>query len=176
MSQELNPKLAPIWERRSIRRYADRDIPEPVVRDLLLAAMAAPSAVAKDPWRFVVIRERSTLEKIAAVLPNGQMLKQAPLGLVVLGDLEAAHGKELSYLLQDCSAAIQNLLLAAHLLGLGACWLGIHPREERIAALTRLLALPPGILPISGVALGYPAESPPPRTRYREAYVHRERW
>ena len=138
--------------------------------------MAAPSAVAKDPWRFVVIRNKETLRAIAAALPNGGMLATAPLGIIVCGDLDAAHDRQLSYLLQDCSAAIENLLLAAHALGLGACWLGVHPREDRMWKLEELLALPASIIPVACVALGHPGEKKEPRSQFNPAYVHREKW
>ena len=168
--------LDAILGRRSIRVYAPGPIGEDTVRRLLEAAMAAPSAVARDPWRFVVVRDRPTLQRMAEALPNGQMIGDAELGIAVCGDLEAAHDRQLSYLLQDCSAAIENLLLAAHALGLGACWLGVHPREDRIRKLSELLRLPPHVLPVSCIALGHPGEQKEARTRYREEFVHRDRW
>ena len=138
--------------------------------------MAAPSACAKDPWRFVVIRQKSMLAAVAAGLPNGKMLTDAAVGIVVCGDLQKAHGGELSYLLQDCSAAVQNVLVAASALGLGACWLGVHPREDRIAHIRTLLKLPEQALPVAALAVGWPAEHPEPRTRYIETFVHQEQW
>ena len=133
--------------------------------------MAAPSAVARDPWRFVVIRKKETLSTIAAALPNGGMLATAPLGIVVCGDLDAAHDRQLSYLLQDCSAAIENLLLGAHGLGLGACWLGVHPREERVRKLQQMLSLPAPVIPVACLAIGRPGEAKEPRTRFNPAFV-----
>lgn len=171
-----HPQLSLIFSRRSVRVFAPGGIDDAAVRTLLEAAMAAPSAVAKDPWRFVVIRNPATLRALAAVLPNGQMLETAALGIVVCGDVNVAHDRQLSYLLQDCSAATENLLLAAHGLGLGACWLGIHPRDERIRSVSQILGLPPQVLPIAGIALGRPGETKEPRTRYEETYVHWERW
>lgn len=100
----------------------------------------------------------------------------APVGIVVCGDLHRAHDGQLSYLLQDCSAAIENLLLAATALKLGACWLGVHPREERVTHIRSLLNIPSGIIPISVIAIGWPAESPETRTRYRQEAVHVEMW
>ena len=176
MSLAQNPQLSLLFGRRSIRAYQPTPVSEEVVSDLLAAAMAAPSACAKDPWRFVVVRDRARLEAMAAALPHGKMLTSAALGITVCGDLHAAHGSELSYLLQDCSAAIENLLLAAHALGLGACWLGVHPRQPRIAALSKLLQLPETIVPVSCIALGWPAETKPPRTRLDASHVHAETW
>ena len=176
MNTDTTHKLAFIFGRRSVRVYAPGDVSDAQVQSLLEAAMAAPSAVAKDPWRFVVIRDPRMLTRIADVLPNGKMLATAPLGIVVCGDLDAAHDRQLSYLLQDCSAAIENLLLTVHALGLGACWLGVHPREDRIRKLSQLLGLPPSVIPVAAIAIGHPGEVKEPRTRYQAAYVHREKW
>ncbi|MBN1588924.1 MAG: nitroreductase family protein [Pirellulales bacterium] len=172
----MNTKLDYLFSRRSIRAYQAEEVGEDLVRDLLEAAMAAPSAVAKDPWDFIVLRDRDMLAKVAEGLPNGKMLAGAPLGLIVCGDPRRAHDGQLSYLLQDCSAAIENLLLAVNMLGLGACWLGVHPREERMAHLRSLLNIPDAILPIAAIAIGRPAESKEPRTRYREDAVHNATW
>ena len=172
----MNPELSCLFSRRSIRKYQPKDVGENLVRDVLEAAMAAPSAVAKDPWSFVVVRKRDMLAKIAEGLPNGKMLADAPVGLVVCGDQRRAHDGQLSYLLQDCSAAIENLLLAVNMLGLGACWLGVHPREDRMTRIRSLLDIPDAVIPVAAIAIGWPAESHEPRTRYREDAVHHEIW
>lgn len=176
MEPTTNEQLRFIFGRRSIRTFSPGNLKDPVIHKLLEAAMAAPSAVAKDPWRFVVIRDRATLSRMAEVLSNGQMLTTAAAGIVVCGDLVAAHDRQLSYLLQDCSAAIENLLLCAHVLGLGACWLGVHPREQRIKTVSQILSLPASVLPVACVAIGYPAEQKEPRTRFSAQYVHFDRW
>jgi len=176
METHLKAKLDFIFGRRSIRVFTHEVVSEEAVNILLQAAMAAPSAAAKDPWRFVVVRNPLVLQAIADALPNGKMIATASVGIIVCGDLEAAHDRQLSYLLQDCSAAMQNLLLAAHVLGLGACWLGIHPREDRIERLRQALALPANVIPIGGAAVGYPGEDKESRTRFNEQHVHRDRW
>ncbi len=173
---ERRDAISLLLGRRSIRAYQDRPVDDDTVRTLLEGAMAAPSAVGKDPWRFIVVRDKTMLGTIAEGLPNGAMLATAAVGFVVCGDTTAAHGGELSYLLQDCSAAVENLLLAAHAVGLGAVWLGVHPRDERIAHVRRLFSLPESIMPVACVAAGYPAESKEPRTRYTEDAVHWEKW
>jgi nitroreductase len=169
-------KVGWLFGRRSIRVYEPGEVSEAAIRKLLEAAMAAPSAVAKDPWHFVVIRQKATIERLAAVLSNGEMLLSAGTAIAVCGDLATAHDGQLSYLLQDCSAAIENLLLCAHLQGLGACWLGVHPRSQRIEALVNILSLPPSIVPVACIALGHPGERKEPRTRFRPAAVHWEKW
>jgi nitroreductase len=172
----MNETLSYLFARRSVREYRSDEVRDDLVRDLLEAAMAAPSAVAKDPWDFIVIRNTEMKTKIAEGLPNGKMLAHAPVGIVVCGDLQRVHDGQLSYLLQDCSAAIENLLLAVSSLGLGACWLGVHPREERVLHLRQLLGIPETVIPVSAIAIGWPAESPRPRTRYRDEAVHQEKW
>jgi nitroreductase len=176
MNTDVDQALAFIFGRRSIRLYSSTAVSEAAVQKLLEAAMAAPSAAAKDPWRFVVIRNRQTLSEIAAALPNGQMLAGAALGVAVCGDLQAAHDQQLSYLLQDCSAAIENLLVCAHVLGLGACWVGVHPREQRVNALKQVLSLPASVVPVACIAIGHPAETKEPRTRFNRDYVHFDKW
>ena len=172
----MNERLSFFFARRSVRRYRNEPVSDALVRDLLEAAMAAPSAVAKDPWRFIVLREKATLAAVAAGLPNGKMLADAGVGFVVCGDLSAAHDGLLSYLLQDCSAAVENLLLAASALGLGAVWLGVHPREERITHLSKILGLPAHVVPVCVIAIGWPAVHPAARTRYHQGAVHHEKW
>jgi len=172
----MNPKLETIFKRRSARAYTDDPIDDAAVHDLLEAAMAAPSARACDPWHFIVVRKRATREKIADILPYGKMIGESPVAIVVCGDLEKAHGRQLSYLLQDCAAAIENILLAATGIGLATCWCGIHPREERIDGIKKLFDLPQNIIPISAIAVGHAGCEIPPRTRYNEDAVHFEKW
>lgn len=165
-----------IFGRRSIRAYTPEAVSDEAIRTLLEAAMAAPSAVARDPWRFIVVRSQAMRELIVKKLPYGKMLEQAPVGIIVCGDLSVVHDGQLSYLLQDCSAAVENILIAAHGLGLGACWLGVHPREDRIQHLKQVLALPSSFVPVAAIAVGHPAESKEPRTRFNAAYVRSEKW
>lgn len=172
----MNAKLAPIFTRRSVRRYSGEPVTDAEIRDLLEAAMAAPSACAKDPWHFVVVRGRPALDKLADALPNGPMLRQADAAIVVCGDLARAHRNMESYLIQDCSAAVQNFLLAATTLGLGACWLGVHPNEERMTPIRQQFGIPAAILPFAAIALGRPAEFPEPCTRFRADAVHAGKW
>lgn len=176
MSTANDTQLAFIFGRRSIRVYSPGEITEATVIRLLEAAMAAPSAMTKDPWRFVVVREKETLSKMAAALPGGKMLATATLAIVVCGDMDAAFENNVSYMLQDCSAAIENFLLAAHALGLGACWIGIHPGEDSVRQLKQILSLPRPIVPVAAISLGIPGEQLPARTRFTRDFVHFEKW
>ena len=172
----MNPSLAPLLARRSVRKFQPRPVSTALIQDVLEAAMAAPSANAKDPWEIIVVQQPEKLAQIAAGLPYGKMLAGAPVGFVVCGDMHRANGQHLSYLLQDCSACLENLLLALSMSGLGGVWLGVHPREDRIAHLRKLFNLPEQIVPVGVVAAGFPGEHQAPRTRFSEARVHREQW
>ena len=160
-----------IMTRRSIRKFEDRPVPEAMVREILEAAMMAPSAGNAQPWYFVVVDDRTLLDEAAGVLPYAKMAAHAPLAIAVCADLSLE--KYPGYWVQDCSAAMQNLLLAAHGLGLGAVWTGVHPVEERVADVKRLLNLPDGVIPLGLAVLGWPAQHPESKNRFREDRVHR---
>lgn len=172
----MNQDLQFIFSRRSIRKYQDKEVGDQVINDLLEAAMAAPSAVKKDPWHFIVIRQRQTLDKMVAFMPNAQMLKQATAAFVVCGDITKAHDQQESYMLQDLSAAVENILLAANAMGIGTCWLGVHPRTDRMNNIRKLFKLPDNIIPMCGIAIGWPAEELKARTRFNPDVVHFEKW
>ena len=163
-----------VMKRRSIRKYTAQPVPDQVVEQLLRAAMAAPSAGNQQPWHFVVVRDRSALESVAKNLTYGTMAREAQLAVLICGDLgEERHP---GFWVQDCSAATQNLLIAAHALGLGAVWLGIYPREERVALLRSLCGVPDSVVPFALVAVGYPAEQPGPADRFQQARIHLNTW
>jgi len=165
--------LTAITTRRSIRRYTSDVVPDETVFELLRAAMAAPTA-GNEPWHFVVIRDRSLLEAITKFHPHAEMLKQASVAIAVCGDPTAGTLKGRWVL--DCAAAAENILIAANALGLGACWVGIYPVDERIDGLRALVGIPEPIVPLSMVSLGYPAEKKAPPNRFRPERICRDRW
>ena len=166
--------LDAILTRRSIRRYTEKPVPNELIQILLEAAMNAPSAGNEQPWQFVVITERRLLDEIPAFHPYADMLRESPVAIVVCGDLRQERYK--GYWVQDCSAATQNLLLAAHAKGLGAVWVGIHPKEDRVARMQKLLDLPDHVIPMALVPLGYPAERIPRAHRFDASRIHRNGW
>jgi nitroreductase len=176
MTENPDDRLKLIFGRRSIRQYAPGEVSQQAVTRLLEAAMAAPSAMTKDPWRFVVVRDRQKLASMATILPGGGMLATASLAVLVCGDIDAAFERQLGFLLQDCSAAIENLLLAAHALGLGACWVGVHPHQGSANRMKEMFSLPASLVPVAVISVGLPAEQPEPRTRYNPDYVRFEKW
>ena len=165
-------RLSPILSRRSVRKFQLRPVGKEQIVELLKAAMAAPSACGKNPWHFEIVTAPERLRELASFLPNGSFLSEASACICVVGDISKAHGGELSYMLQDCSAATENILIAAPLLGLGACWLGVHPRQPRIDALKQFFNLSDNFIPFCCIALGWPGEHPQARTKYDESAVH----
>jgi nitroreductase len=166
--------LKAILSRRSIRKYTGSDIPGEYYEIILKAAMHAPSARNRQPWHFIVISDKKVLNTLANSSPSWKMLTQAARAIVVCGDTQSEDAE--SFLIQDCSAATQNILLAAHELGLGAVWLGVHPREDRVGEINETLHLPAHILPVSMISIGFPDEERQSEDRYLTERVHFDRW
>ncbi len=162
-----------IMTRRSIRKYTDEEVTAEHVRKLLEAAMAAPSAHNRQPWHFIVVRSRETLNRIPEYHRYSRMLKEASLAVVVCGDNEV---QTTDFWTHDCSAATENMLIAANALGLGAVWLGVHPGEELVGKTRELLGIPGHVTPLCIVSVGHPAEEKPPGDRYDESKIHSEKW
>ncbi len=171
---EAMEAMEAILSRRSIRKYSSQPVSEGVVKSLLEAAMSAPSAGNQQPWHFIVVTDRTILNQIPAFHPYAEMLKEAPVAIAVCGDIELQKYK--GYWVQDCSAATENILLAAHSKGLGAVWLGIYPREKRIAGIRKLLGIPETVMPLCVIAIGYPAEEKPPAKRFLPDRIHYNKW
>ncbi len=166
-----------IMTRTSVRAYQEKAVEEEKVETLLRAAMAAPTAGNKQPWTFVVITNKDILHAISTNLHTMRMAEKAPLAIVVCGDMEKTFPEDgLDYWVEDTSAATENLLLAAHGLGLGAVWCGIYPMKERVAFLKELLQLPENMVPLNVVPIGYPAESPDPKDKWKPENIHYETW
>ncbi len=163
-----------IFTRRSIRQYTSEPVSEETIEGLLRAAMAAPSAGNAQTWEFVTVTDSIVRGKLAAIHPGAAMIAQAPVAIVVCG--APAREKMPGFWPQDCSAATQNLLLAAHAGGLGAVWVGVYPIEELVQVVREAVGAPPEIVPMTVVALGHPAESLPPEDRFDAAKVHLGRW
>jgi nitroreductase len=163
-----------ILTRRSVRHFESTAVPPELVEKLLRAAMQAPSAANAQPWHFVTIDDRLMLEKVTEFHPAAESLHEAPMAILICGDNQLE--KRPDRWIMDCSAATENMLLAAHALGLGAVWLGIHPDPLRIENIRLLAGLPENVRPLSLVAIGYPARSGKPVDRYRQDRVHHNRW
>ena len=161
-----------IATRTSIRDYEARPVEKEKIEKMLRAAMAAPTAMNRQPWHFIVVDKRSVLDQLAKANPHAKMLKKAPLAIVVCGDMDKAiEGGGRDFWIQDTSAATENLLLAAHAMGLGAVWTGAYPAEERCKAIGDVFDLPDNIIPLNIVVIGYPAENPQPKDKFKEGNI-----
>lgn len=163
-----------ILSRRSIRRFTSQAIDQEKLDKLLEAAMYAPSARNYQPWHFIVFRERKKLDRLSEIHPYAGMLKSATVAILVCADknLEANE----SYNAQNTAAATQNILLTAHELGLGTCWLGVFPRQERMKDIGDFAELPANVLPYSLIAIGYPDEQKTQPLRVLPERIHYDNW
>ena len=166
--------LEAIMARRTVREYTDEPVSDEAVEQLLRAAMHAPSAGNQRPWHFIVVRNRAVLAEIAQLHPYAQMLRTAPVAILVCGDTQL--DRYAGFWVQDCAAAVQNILLAAIDLGLGTVWVGVHPMEDRVEPIRRLLFLPPPVIPLALIAVGHPLVQEAREDRHDPARIHHERW
>jgi len=166
--------LKAISTRHSIRKFTSQKVSEELIETILRAGMQAPSARNFQPWQFILTTDRKILDKIPKVHPYAEMMYQATLAILVCGDLNLE--KSVEYCAVNCSAATQNMLLAAHDCGLGAVWLGIYPREERIIGLKNLFNIPDDIIPISLIACGYGDEELATEDRFKQNRIHKNKW
>jgi nitroreductase len=166
--------LETILTRRSVRAYEAKPVPEDIIEKLLKAGMYAPSARNIQPWEFIVIKDSDVKKKVSKIGPYWGMLVSAPLGIMVVANLSLCGPSEMY--VQDCSAVTENILLAAHAMGLGGVWLGLYSNEERMREVTELFNLPENIVPISMISIGYPAETIRPHTGFNWEKVHYDKY
>ena len=168
----INDTLNTIFHRRSIRRYKAQAVETEKITQLLQAAMAAPTACNSQPWEFVVVTEPEPLETLKARLYAGHY--NAPAAIVVCGNQEIANNSTARfYWVQDCSAAAENILIAATGLGLGSVWIGVYPLPSVIKPVSEVLNLPENVIPLCVIYVGYADEEKAARTQYDE---HRVYW
>ena len=167
-----NAALENIATRVSVRSYLDKPVDAATIEQLLRAGMAAPTAVNKQPWHFVVVTDKEQLAALSKANPYAGMLNQAPLAIVVCGDMKKAlPGKSREFWVQDCSAATENILLAANGLGLGAVWTGAYPSEDRVKDISAVLSLPEHIVPLNIIVIGYPDKENAPKDKWKPENV-----
>ncbi len=166
--------LDAIFTRRSVRDFKSDPIKEEDLQKLLRAGMQAPSAKNERPWHFVVIDNPEVLHAIPDFHRNAKMLMYAPMAILVCSDRKLENKR--ATWIQDCAAATENILLAAHAMNLGAVWLGVFPDADRVHGMQALLDLPKDVRPVSMVAVGYPALKPEPIDRFDETRIHHNKW
>ena len=172
-----NPVLKNIHERKSVRSYKKDLVPKVTLEKLVRAGMAAPTAMNKQPWAFIVVTERKTLDALGDRLPYARMLKQAPAAIIAAGDTNLAlPDKMMEFWIQDVSAAVQNVLLAAEAMGLGAVWTGVYPMEKQLEVVTEVMTLPKHIIPLAVIPVGYPKGPQKPKQKWDPKKLHWEKW
>lgn len=166
--------LTAISTRRSIRKYTSQPVSDEILDQLLGAGMDAPSAIDEQPWHFLVIRDKSTLAKIPQYHSHCDLVVEAAACIVVCGDMKLE--KLAGFWVQDCAACSENILLAAHALGLGAVWIGVHPVQKDAEGLQNMFGLSENIIPFSMIAVGYPDEPYPAKHNFKKDRIHLEKW
>ncbi|MCH3917779.1 MAG: nitroreductase family protein [Spirochaetia bacterium] len=173
----MDTVLENILTRTSVRSYTEKKIDSQTLELLLKAGMAAPSAMNRQPWRFILITERAVLDSLATRLPYAKMAAEAQAGIVVCGDMDATgEGEKDLMWVSDCSAATENILLAAHALGLGAVWTAVYPVRDRMETVVDVLHLPSKIVPLCFVPVGYPVGTERVKEKFKKDNIHLNRW
>lgn len=163
-----------ILTRRSIRKFTGEPVSEQDLETVLRAGCQAPSAHNFQPWEFIIIKDKNKFEKIAELHKYAKMLPQAEVCIIVCGD--SNKQPKTGFLVEDCSASIQNILLAAHGIGLGAVWCGLYPVEEYTSAIKELCLLPDNIIPVGMIVLGHKGEDRKQEDRFKLEKLHYENW
>jgi len=160
-----------ILSRRSIRQFTSGAINDETLRLLLKVAMSAPTACNSQPWEFIVVTQKEVLDQIRSKLLFARY--NAPAAIVVCGNVNMANNSAArDHWVQDCSAATENILIAATGMGLGAVWIGVYPYPSKIKPLAKALGIPEDVIPLSMVYIGHPAEKKEPHTQYDERRVY----
>lgn len=166
--------LDAILGRRSIRKYKDKAIDREIIENIIKLSMYAPSACNQQPWHFIIVNNKELLTQISSIHPHASMAKKAPLAIIICGDERSLISP--NHWPQDCSAATQNLLLAAYNYAIGSVWCGLYPDKERIKKFQILLKIEPKVIPFSLVVLGYPDENPLSQDRFNKDKIHINKW
>lgn len=162
-----------ILSRVSVRRYTDAPVTDEEITAILHAAMSAPSAVNRQPWEFFVVDAPELLKRLADALPYAKMAAQAPLAIVVCGSRDRfLEGVDDVLWEQDLSAASENILLAAHAIGLGGVWTCLYPHEERIAPVRAILNIPERLIPFNLIPIGHPEHDHAPMDKWHPDRIH----
>jgi nitroreductase len=168
--------LKAIMERRSCRVYQDRPVSEETIDVLLKAGMVAPSAMNSQPWEFLVMQDADKKAAASELVTYWSMLKKAPLGILVMGNLNGYHASHTEFFIQDCALCAENILLAAQAMGLGGVYLGLYPKQDIMEKIRAIYGIPEHILPFAVLSIGYPEKPMQPHTTFPQHKVHRDEY
>jgi nitroreductase len=177
MNQQSNPDtLSVIHNRKSVRNFTGESVTQNEIDILLNAAMAAPSAVNCQPWEFIIVTDRKTLDKLGDVLPYAKMIFKAGAAIIVCGVPAKAHKQMEEYAVIDSTLSSQNILLAAEAIGLGALWTAAYPYPDRMKSVSSILKIPLDVIPLNVIPLGHPTGEDKPKEKFNSRKIHREMW
>lgn len=172
-----NETTKTIFSRKSVRNYVETTLSQETLEFLVRAGMAAPSAMDRRPWEFIIINDKNVVKKLNDALPHAKMAENAGQAIVVAGNIEKqAGGKDATFWIMDCSAAAENILLAAESLGLGAVWTAVYPAADRLKPVVEILGLPSNIVPLAFIPVGKPAGSDKPKDKFDKEKIHWNHW
>lgn len=168
-----NPAFRNIVERTSVRRYSDKSVSDEQIEAICYAAMCAPSGVNRQPWELIVVTDKTLLAQLASSLPYAKMAADAPIAIVACGNKERfLDGVDENLWEQDLSAVSENILLAAHSLGLGGVWTCLYPHPDRVDAVKKVLNIPDRMIPFNLIPIGYPLADHKPMDKWHPERVH----
>jgi nitroreductase len=173
---KMSDAFSVIHGRKSVRSFTGQSVGKDALDKIIRAGMAAPTAVNKQPWAFVVIIDRKTLDTLAAGLPYAKMLDKAGAAIIVCAIPEKAYEKSLELAVIDSTCASENILLAAEALGLGAVWTAAYPYKDRMDVARKVLNIPQDIIPLNVIPIGHPAGTDKPKDKYNSENIHWEKW
>jgi len=174
--QTVSDALTVIHNRKSVRNYTGKSVTQNQLEILLRAAMAAPSAVNCQPWEFIVVTERKTLDKLGDVLPYAKMIYKAGAAIIVCGISSKAHKQMVEYAVIDSTLASENILLAAEALGLGAIWTAAYPYPDRMESVRSILNIPSDVIPLNVIPIGHPTGEDVSKKKFDSKKIHSETW
>lgn len=174
---EENIVIKTILNRKSVRQFSDTPVEKAKIESILRAGMSAPTARNRQPWKFIVVDDKDLLKAMGMELPYAKMLINSPLGIVVCGDIRNKDDDTAqAFWVQDCSAAVENILIAVEALGLGACWTACFPRKDREETVRKILNIPEGFIPLCAIPIGYPKFNTSVLDKWREDNVVYNKW
>ena len=172
-----NATTKTIFNRKSVRNYVETTVSPETLEFLVRAGMAAPTAMDRRPWEFIIINDKAIVKKLNDALPHAKMAEKAGQAIVVAGNIEKqAGGKDATFWIMDCSAAVENILLAAESLGLGAVWTAVYPAADRLKPVIEILGLPSNIVPLAFIPVGKPDGSDKPKEKFDKEKIHWNHW
>ena len=175
--EPMNDTIKTIMNRKSVRAYKEGAVSKEQLEVIVKAGMAAPTAVDKRPWEFIVINDKAMLKKLSDILPYAKMTEKAAVAIIVAGDIDRQQGgRESDFWMVDCSAATENVLLAVESLGLGAVWTAVYPDKERIEAVRKLLKIPSTVVPLNVIPVGIPTGAEKPKDKWNPKQLHWNGW